>query len=56
MGQADSMRVILQRIGAQIETIDHRVHIEARTKTGIFIGVVSQLWFGGARRDLSQLR
>src|SRR5262245_26968485 len=54
-GQSDAMRIILQRVGAQIEAVHYWIHVESRTKTRIFISVVSQLWFGSSRRNLSQL-
>ena len=47
-GQTNTMRIILQRIGAEIEAVHHRIHIESRTKTSIFVRVVSQLGLRGS--------
>src|SRR5688572_20664537 len=55
LSKVDSMGVVLQRVGAEIETVNHRIHIEARTEAGVFVSVISKLGFSRSRSNLSQL-
>ncbi len=47
LGQFNAVRVILQRIAAQVKAVHHGVHVKTGTKSCVFVSCVSQF---GVRR------